>query len=352
MNSTTTTKMIDRIADILKQIEEEKKAGQVSFEYDLGWSPETKLDLSSGGCRGVKFDYERLIGFDKMIIVEKIAPAIKKIKDEELFEIEKQLNKMDWSIRNKRNNDFVDLCDKRDGALRRISWLNGILRNIEEWKPVNCYYGTSSTYNTKTHNVHRQDAVVEKALDDYKLFADEINKKRGTPIRNITIRNRINGDGSRTLEASWSIRKEEYTYYYFNRNYQILPEFKFKDGISLESIAEEERKEKEKKEAKKKALADKKAEREKDPVYVLTKKIEAVEDERSKFCSQFHREHEKKYPYVDRLTRTPEQEKQKAAEYEDYRNKYEEFNKQEEALRKERTKVKKELKKKATSPPA
>jgi len=37
----------DRIADIVKQIEEEKKAGLVSFRYDLGWSPDTKADLVS-----------------------------------------------------------------------------------------------------------------------------------------------------------------------------------------------------------------------------------------------------------------------------------------------------------------
>jgi len=153
------------------------------------------------------------------------------------------------------------LLNSGDALKNKVSALKGILANVDAWTPTNCCYGSSHNYNTKTHNTHKHDAVVEQALDDYKLFADKVNEKRRTPIRNITIRTRIDADGSRTLEASWTIHRDTYIHHYFIRNYQILPEFKFLNGTTVEGLEAEAKKEQDEKDAKKKALADKKAER-------------------------------------------------------------------------------------------
>ena len=272
VKDTKSREVVDRIADINKQIEDELKTGFVSFEYDLGWNPpDTKAYLSSGGDRGVKIDYQSFFGKSDMIDVEKIKQRIKELGTDE---------KNKYAVEN----------------------LNAILTNLKEWKPMNAYYGYSYNYNTKEKNTDGFDGVVKQALDDYQAFADEVNKRRTTPIRNIAVRHRINPDGSRTLQASWNIQRGRYAYPYFVRQYQILPVFKFKEGATIAGMEEQERKEKEESEAKEKAMAEKKEAKEKDPIYILTKKIEALEKEKTDRRREQVKVERERFPDRDRIT--------------------------------------------------
>jgi predicted Fe-S protein YdhL (DUF1289 family) len=331
---------MDRIADITAQIAEERKTGRFSFEYDLGWTHDSKQSLVSGGDRQLRHVYLGLIDSDGTEVdVAKVSSRIKE-REAEVTRMEKQLREMPAKVNT--NAEYVTLKYGIRDEKNRIAQSEGILTNVANWKPENCYWGTGYNYNTKEHNTERHDAVVEQALDDYKLFADDLNKTRGNPIRNIAIRTRINADGSRTLDASWSIWRENFTHYYFGREYQILPEFKFLRGTTLKSIADDEQREKDEKEAKRKALADKKAERERDPVYILKKKIVACEDEMREWSYESQRAISKRFPYG--VKRTADEEVEWKKMYEAHNERHDVYSKTLEKLRKELSKAKKDAK--------
>lgn len=336
---------MDRIADILATIAQEKIEEMVSFEYDLGWNHDSKAVLTSGGRRLERSDYREVVDpLGEKIDMKKVSSRIKEI-EASVKERQNEIAKIPRANRNEKNDAYCVLKRKIGYGEENVSWLKEVLKDIETWVPTNCYYGDSYNYNTKEHNTHKHDAVVEQALDDYKLFADDLNKMRHTPIRNIGIRTRIDADGSRTLEASWLIHHQRKILRHFTRQYQILPEFKFIGGVTLKSIREDEEKEEREKEAKKKALADKKAERERDPVYILTKQIDALNDEYKVVHRERQREINKLYPYG--VKRTPEQEVEWRKMYDANTELYDEHYKRLEKMKKELSKAKKEAKAKA-----
>ena len=311
---------VDRIAEITEQIQQELKDGMVSFDYDLGWKPDTKETLQSGGNRGVRSMYRHLVDNTAEMI------DVAKLKERKR-----------------------ELEGKKDE--NNAKELDGILYNLEHWKPVNAYFGASYNYNTKTQKKDTFDEVVGKALEDYQAFAEDVNKRRRNPIRNITIRHRINADGSRTLQASWDVNREKYTYPYFVRQYDILPVFRFREGTTLASMEAEERKEQEEVEARMKAQEEKKAEKEKDPVYVLTKRIEKLQDESNDNYRKREREFNKKYPYAIRHTLVGEEKAQRDKDYAEDRKKYDEEQKQIDVLKKELSDLKKKVKQKQDKDP-
>lgn len=299
---------VDRIPDITEQIKEELKEGMVSFEYDLGWKPETKQYMHSGGLRGVKSDYRRLVDAEgDKIDVAKLKERKREI-DTEIKQFEGQISKISPVDRSPSNPMFVDISRRIRYLEPTAKQLNAILYNLEHWKPMNAYYGRSHNYSTKFRNTSLYDGPVKQALDDYQVFADQVNVRRGNPIRNITVRERINSDGSRTLQASWDIQREQYTYPQFVRQYDILPVFRFREGTTLATIEEEERKEKEKE----KAQEEKRAEKEKDPATVLKKEIEKVSTERNTRQREHNAEMEKKYGSVFKRDTLPKEVRRQA----------------------------------------
>ena len=300
VKDTKTREVIDRIADINKQIEDELKNEFVSFEYDLGWKPQTKETMRSGGDRGVKFDYRDLIDrTSEMIDVAKIKQRIKELGT------------------GKENEN-------------RVNRLNGILTNLKEWKPVNAYFDNYYyKYNTKEKSTERFDGAVKQALDDYQTFADEVNKRRSTPIRNIAVRQRINADGSRTLQASWDIQRGQYDYPYFVRQYEILPVFNFKEGATIAGMEAAERKEKEEKEVK-----------EKDPINIVENKIKELEKELKNKTHERNREHA--LSKRDNLTKQEDEERYKI--FERHTNKMSEIRAEISKLTRQKNDMKRERK--------
>jgi hypothetical protein len=323
---------MDRIADITAQIAEEGKTGRFSFEYDLGWTHDSKQSLVSGGDRQLRHAYYVLIdSAGTEVDVAKVSSRIEE-REAEVRRMCTQLREMPAETRG-----------SLEGAIEvernRIAKSASILTNVSNWKPENCYWGTGYNYNTKEHNTERHDAVVEQALDDYKLFADDLNKTRGNPIRNIAIRTRINGDGSRTLDASWAIYREGgFTHYYYGREYQILPEFKFLRGTTLKSIADDEQRETDEKEAKRKAFADKKDQ----PVYILKKKIDACEDEMDAWNRESQRARYERFPYG--VKRTAEEQVEWRKMYDAHNERFDEYSTTLEKLRKELREAKRDAK--------
>jgi len=350
LRDTKQREVIDRIAEITAQIEEEKKKGLVSFEYDLGWKPQSKESLTSGGNRVVRSTYEDFVDSkDTMIDVAKVNAKIKE-HETESERLRREMNKLPPKEQVYANKEYADMLIRRNDVNSKIERLRGILTNIQIWKPVNAYYGSSYGYNTKKRNTEGYDELVRKALDDYQEFADQVNKRRLNPIRTISVRHRINADGSRTLQASWDISRDGYEYPKFVRQYEILPVFKFKEGTTLASIDEEERKEKEKEETKEEARRKKKEEkeaREKDPINIIKKKIEELETEYNMRQRKQDEEVLKKYGEWSQRFKLPIQvQKQREIDIETfYNNVYKKYEEQKRELEEEIKKIQRERRK-------
>lgn len=199
-----------RMEEIDEQIKEEAKTGIYSVDYDLGWKPNTTEPVYSGATRSSQArDYKWILSLQSVpehLDVNKLTEFIKTDKDK-----------------------------------FRLELAASLLTKIPSWKPENTYTSVGENYNTK-QKLGGVEPDVLKALADYQEFADEVNKVRGTPIRNITIQSKFYQDGRRTLTAEWTITKTygryTKTFPYFVREYQLTPEFKFIGGETIESIKE------------------------------------------------------------------------------------------------------------------
>jgi hypothetical protein len=259
------------MVEIEDKIARDLKEGVVSVEYDLPWEPEDK-NVVSGARRPLLTDYKFYIGDKYSDPVKKFdLNALKKRKEE----IEKKSVKPDSSFQQKE----YTAEDVRD--------LDRFIATQEAWKPQNVYRSNTDTnYNTKTKEFSKsQSEGVKKAIADYQEFADDLNKMRKTPIRNIYFRKKFYPDGRTTLDVSWRILRTreiknkdgsiqiindpEYPFY---REYEVRgDDAKFVGGSTIskvkQEIEEEERKEKEAEEKKKTKTEEretKKAEKEKE----------------------------------------------------------------------------------------
>lgn len=259
------TEPVDPLIAINKQLEEETKTGIFSIDYDLHWRPKTTEQVYSAASRIPNhqlMDYAYALGIS-----------------DELTHLD--VNKLKDFV--KENENKRDDPKTRTYIERRVKEARELIETIPAWKPQNYYSSRGVNYNTKKKLTNKDvDEDVLKALNDYQVFADEVNKLRGTPIRNITIRSKFYQDGTRNLTASWTIDrsfsengKDYYrTHHYFVREYQITPEFKFLKGSTIESIKEEIRRTAEEKAAKEKREADRKAN---DPRIPIKEKLDDLD---------------------------------------------------------------------------
>lgn len=249
----------DYMMDIEDKIEEEKKKGVFSLEHDLPWKPEDK-NVISGTRRPERMldSYKYVLGTQS---VDKLDIHLLKEKVKEL----EAANPKDYKVEIGKE----------------------LLQTIPSWKPEDEYYGKEHNYHTDTKKYTEKNPTtnVKKAVEDYQEFADQINKLRKTPIRNIYYRTVYRPDGTGGLQMYWNIRrmvKEGNKIHYqddykFIRNYNIAPEFKFVGGSIISKVKqeiEEEEKKEEQKETKKAEKETKKAEKEKEKVEKEKKRME------------------------------------------------------------------------------
>jgi hypothetical protein len=247
-------KPVDRTEEINEEIKKELADGKVSVSYDLGWKPATKETIVSGAYRPYQAgDYKWVLGLTEKPDVMDLAKL----------------------------QEIADMKETEENKDRR-NLAKDLLTRIKAWRPINAYFGRHSTYDIKKGEA---ETALKPALVDYKEFAEEVNKYRGTPIRNITYRSKFNPDGTRTMDMYWTITRRynlwsdtkkyhESTTPYYHRYYQLEPEFKVLRGsTTVKAMKEEE--EKEKAEAEK-AKAEKEAKKEADPRTAIKKKLEEV----------------------------------------------------------------------------
>jgi len=269
----SSSSVLDRIN---AQIQRELETGVVSVEYDLGWRPETEEeDITSGARRiGQIGDYKYVLGL----------PWDENITQMSIPELEAFIRE------NEKTKDNV--------LLRRVQTAKELIERIKKWKPENEYRGGyGRNYNTKTKTTkYREikDKRILPALEDYQKFADELNKIRRNPIRNISYSYVFEPNGDVKLEVYWTIdrsREEEkdglkYYYdtsdYYFIRRYSLEP-FRFLKGATFEGIREQEEREKQEAEAKAEAKAKAK---EDDPILKLKKQVEELNLQRRQYFAK------------------------------------------------------------------
>jgi hypothetical protein len=258
------SKVINRIPEIEAQVEKEIAEGSVSVQYPLGWRPDTTEEILSGGSRPHQDIslYQKLMGL-------KETPTMLDVKKLESHRVDGHLNA-----------DAINLA-----------------KRIRAWKPENVYYAKEINYNTKVRRFNRgrtsvdPEEVVKQVALDYQEFAEEVNKLRGTPIRNISLSTKYYPDGTHTLTAYWGIDRERkvklgesyevLTHKYYLREYEVEPTFKLIKAKSM--LIEDVKKEIEMEGAEDKAKADKRAEKEKekeaDPRTPLKKRIQEIENQ-------------------------------------------------------------------------
>lgn len=249
----------DYILDIQDKIEEEKKKGVFSLRHELPWKPEDK-NVISGARRPGRMvdDYQYVLG-------------IQSVKELDIHLLKEKIKELEAT----------------DPKNYKVEIGKELLQSIPSWKPKNEYYGKEQNYHTETKKYTEKNPTtnVKKAIEDYQEFADQINKIRKTPIRNIYYRTVYRPDGTGGLQMYWNIRRtmrEGDKLYYqdehkFIRNYDIAPEFKFIGGSTMKQVRdeiEEEEKKEEQKETKKTEKETKKAEKEKEKAEKEKKRME------------------------------------------------------------------------------
>lgn len=247
----------DRMEEIKEQIKKELAEGKVSVSYDLGWKPAHKEDYLSGGRRWYQAgDYQWVLGLTE-------TPSVM------------DLTKL---------QEVADMKETKE-TKDRIDLAKSLMARIKSWEPINAYFGYAGDYDIKKGK-KVADESLQRGLDDYKEFAEEVNKDRGTPIRNITYRSKFNPDGIATMDMYWTITRRynlwddtkkyhETITSYYHRYYQLEPEFKVLSGsITVKAMKEEKAKEEAEKE---KAKIEKEAEKEADPRTAIKKKLAEAE---------------------------------------------------------------------------
>jgi hypothetical protein len=326
-------KPVDRTEEINEQIKKELADGKVSVSYDLGWKPATKETIMSGGDRRREAgDYKWLLGLAETPDVMDLAKL----------------------------QEIADMKET-EGNADKIRLAKELLMRIKAWRPLNAYFGSHSNYDVKKGE---EESAIKPALVDYKEFAEEVNKYRGTPIRNITYRSKFNPDGTRTMDMYWTITHRYFSegnkkYHetvtpYYHRYYQLEPEFKVLAGsTTVKAMKEEEEKEEAEKAKAKSEKETKKAEKEKEK----TEK-EKAKEEKAKEEKAFQEKFEADPRVKDLMKKLQEVEEKKEAVFmnrdvammskEDKKKEKEKFdtlNKEKEGINKQLKKIEKEMKK-------